>query len=140
MKLSTSIFSLSDNMTNSKQDLLEYINYFHDTTTQEYEDAVFLIQTDEDLRMWFQIWSGDPDNIAEANWKLREWKVVQRLNEYEPASDLLGLDVGDFLETYFCQVGGERSVWELEKVLGEMNFRELWDLHMKYPMARIEYY
>lgn len=134
------IFTLSDNMSNSKQDLLVYIAYFHDIASQEYEDAEFLVQTYEDLNMWVELWDGNPDEIGEANWKLREWKVMQRLDDIEDAKDLVSYDAVDFVETYFVQPCGDRIHWELERVLGEMSFKELWDIHRKWPMARIEYY
>lgn len=135
------IIRLSDSMGNSKTELLAYIEYFHEKRTQEYDDAEFLVQSNEDLNMWMnECWNGDPDEIKEANRRLREWKVGERLNDgFDAFNDLIGIDTEDFVTTYFVQRSSRRVIWELNCLLGEMSVRELWEIHSKYPMARVEY-
>lgn len=134
------LIHLSDNMGDSKVSLLAYIEYFYGKMTEEYEDAEFLVQSQEDIDKWIcEFWNGDPDAIGETNWKLRELKIGQHMGRYEDFNDLLMIDPEDFVVTYFQQPSGKRTMWELNRVLGEMSVRELWDIHRKYPMARIEY-
>lgn len=134
------IIQLSDNMGNSKKDLLLYIDYFYGKMTEEYEDAEFLIQSQENVGQWIDGWNGDPDEICDANWKLREWKIGKRLSDgYEEANGLLMIDEADFVETYFVQRSGQRVLWELNRLLGEISVRELWEIHKEFPMVRVEY-
>jgi hypothetical protein len=133
------IINLSDNMGNSKEELLSYIEYFNENTSSAYEDVKFLVQTQENLNMWFEFWNGNSEEVDETNWKLREWKIKQHLGSYEEFNDLLMIDQEDFIVTYFQQAASQRTMWELNRVLGEMNVRELWQIHSKYPMSRIEY-
>lgn len=134
------LLQLSDNMGNSKTELLSYIEYFYGKKNEEYEDAEFLIQSDKDIDMWIECWTGSPDEIREANWKLREWKVWERMNDgFDAFNDLIGIDTEDFVTTYFVQRSSRRVMWELNRLLGEMSVRELWEIHRKFPMARIEY-
>jgi hypothetical protein len=134
------ILTLSNNMTNSKEDLLAYINFYHYPISDEYQDAKFLINSQEDVNMWIEIWNGDPESIDETNRKLRKWKIEQRLlYGYDEFSDLLMLDEEDFLESYYQQRGCMRTIWELNRVLSEISVRELWQIHREYPYSRVEY-
>lgn len=134
------LIQLSDNMANTKADLLSYIEYFYEKMLQEYEDAEFLVQSEEDLGKWIELWDGNPDEIGEANWKLREWKIGQHMVSKKEFVEMVLLDTKDALETVFQHRIGNRIMWELDKALGEdLMFEMLYERHLEMPSARVEY-
>jgi hypothetical protein len=137
------IIQLSEKMHESKQDLLAFIEYFHLPISDEYKQLQFLIQTQSDVLRWIELWDGDfeAEGVSQTNRAFREWKIQQAIHNggYEDFADLLYLDAEDFVETYFQQRGSKRYLRELERFLGDMGVRELYDLHSTYPNVRIEY-
>jgi hypothetical protein len=138
------IIQLSEKMHESKQDLLAFIEYFHLPISDEYKQLQFLIQTQSDVLRWIELWDGDfeAEGVSQTNRAFREWKIQQAIHNggYEDFADLLYLDAEDFVETYFQQGADERTMWELDRVLSNMSVRELYDIHLQYPNARIEYF
>lgn len=134
------IIQLSDNMGNSKADLLAYIEYFHYKMSEEYEDAEFLVQAQDDLNKWIDLWDGNPDEVSEANWKLREWKIEQHRMCRDEFVEMMLLDAKDCLETVFQHRIGNRVMLELDRALGEeLGIDMLYGRHMEMPSARVEY-
>jgi hypothetical protein len=124
----------------SKTDFLNLINYYHDQSENEYQNADFLVRTQEDVEKWMQLWNDNYDlkSISEANLHFREWKTEKNLPTFEEFEDLLYLDEEDWLETYFLQRYTSKSKFHLEFVLNEMTVQELFETHVKYPSIRIE--
>lgn len=134
------IITLSDNMANSKEELLSYIEHFNGKQSQEYEDAEFLVRNTQDLKQWFERWQGDADKLHETNQLLREWKINQHKMSNSEFVDSMLLDARDCLETVFQQRIMNRTMIELDKALGEdLTFEMLYEKHMEMPNVRVEY-
>lgn len=133
------LIQLSDNMTNSKTDLLAYIEFYYGVLSDEYEESNFLIKTQSDLSKWFELWSGNPDEFKEANRELRQWKIEQNQMSKEEFVDLIVLDIQDAIETKFVQYAGNRVLFDLDKALGEdLTPEMLYERHMERPESRVE--